>query len=172
MEVAAKLPARLGLGARGVWLDGDFRTSDWDHASDAVTVLRLLAYAGLVLVAAVLAWRALTLWTMKESFVGGAIGLFTTTMLGLAVLSPDAYIAKQNMQGPRVDAWYLLSLSDDALPALLEGHQKVLSEAAWQDQYGPLLATRAERLGASESWLTWNLGRARARAALAQYAPK
>jgi hypothetical protein len=34
--------ARLGLGARGVWLDGDFRASDWDHASDAVTVLRLL----------------------------------------------------------------------------------------------------------------------------------
>ncbi len=34
--------ARLGLGARGVWLDGDLRTSDWNEASDAVRVLRLL----------------------------------------------------------------------------------------------------------------------------------
>ncbi len=34
--------ARLGLGARGVWLDGEFRSSDWDHASAAVTVVRLL----------------------------------------------------------------------------------------------------------------------------------
>lgn len=34
--------ARLGLGARGVWLDGRFRASDWDEAADAVTVLRLL----------------------------------------------------------------------------------------------------------------------------------
>ncbi len=33
--------ARLGLGARGVWLDGEFRASDWGHASAAVTVLRL-----------------------------------------------------------------------------------------------------------------------------------
>ncbi len=33
---------RLALGARGVWLDGEFRSSDWDHASAAVTVLRLL----------------------------------------------------------------------------------------------------------------------------------
>lgn len=34
--------ARLGLGARGVWLDGAFRARDWDEASDAVSVLRLL----------------------------------------------------------------------------------------------------------------------------------
>lgn len=34
--------ARLGLGARGVWLDGRFRASDWDAPSDAVTVIRLL----------------------------------------------------------------------------------------------------------------------------------
>ncbi len=33
---------RLGLGARGVWLDGEFRTRDWDHGSAALTVLRVL----------------------------------------------------------------------------------------------------------------------------------
>ena len=38
--------ARLGLGARGVWLDGEFRGRDWDHASAAVGVLRLLEIHG------------------------------------------------------------------------------------------------------------------------------
>ncbi len=33
---------RLGLGARGVWLDGQFRARDWDAPSDAITVIRLL----------------------------------------------------------------------------------------------------------------------------------
>lgn len=33
--------ARLGLGARGVWLDGEFRARDWDAASDVAGVLRL-----------------------------------------------------------------------------------------------------------------------------------
>lgn len=33
--------ARLGLGARGVWLDGEFRARDWDTASDLAGVLRL-----------------------------------------------------------------------------------------------------------------------------------
>lgn len=135
-----------------------------------LTVLRLLAYAGLALVAAVLAWRALTLWVFAEAFVGGAIGLCTVTLLGLAALSPDAYIARQNVKREQVDVAYLVLLSDDALPALLEAQDRlpaqpyvVLSE---------VLAWRAQRLGANESPLTWNLGRARTRAALAPLWPK
>src|SRR5262245_48953213 len=38
--------ARLGLGARGVWLDGEFRRREWARALDAVRVLRLLEVAG------------------------------------------------------------------------------------------------------------------------------
>jgi len=34
--------ARLGLGARGVWLDGVFRRDDWSRPADAVTILRAL----------------------------------------------------------------------------------------------------------------------------------
>jgi hypothetical protein len=123
-----------------------------------LTVLRLLAYAGLALVAAVLTWRALTLWALKESFVGGAIGLFTTTMLGLAVLSPDAYIAKQNLKREQVDVWYLFTLSDDALPAIVEARERLPDPNVEKE-----LRTREGQLGARESLLTWNLGRARAR---------
>ena len=135
-----------------------------------LTVLRLLAYAGLGLVAVVLAWRALTLWVLAEAFVGGAIALCTTTLLGLAALSPDAYIARQNVQRENVDVAYLIVLSDDALPALLEAQDRlpnpnyvVLSE---------VLAYRAQRLGAAEPFLSWNLGRAHTRAALAPLLPQ
>ena len=34
--------ARLGLGGRGVWLDGEFRASDWNEVADAVSAVRLL----------------------------------------------------------------------------------------------------------------------------------
>lgn len=132
-----------------------------------LTVLRLLAYAGLALVAAVLAWRALTLWAFKDTFVGGAIALFTTTMLGLAALSPDAYIANQNVQREQVDVSYLIMLSDDALPALAAARERLPDPPYNTIAY--VLEYRAHRLGASESILSWNLGRARTRAALASF---
>lgn len=130
-----------------------------------LTVLRLLAYAGLGLVAAVLAWRALTLWVFADAFVGGAIGLCTVTLLGLAALSPDAYIARQNVKRENVDVAYLILLSDDALPALAEALGRLQSPP--YVVLSDVLAYRAQRLGAREPLLSWNLGRARTRAALA-----
>ena len=125
---------------------------------------RRVRLTGLVLVAAVLAWRALTLWALKGSFVGGALALFITTMLSLAVLSPDAYIATQNVKRESVDVAYLFTLSDDALPALAQARDRLPNPP--NDTIAYVLEYRANRLGASESPLTWNLGRARTRAAL------
>ncbi len=118
-----------------------------------LTVLRLLAYAGLLLVSAVLVWRALTLWVLRQHFVLGAIGLFTTTLLALAVLAPDGVIARRNLARESVDYDYLFSLSADALAEIAQKEPGFVEP--WR-----------ERLGPSESPLTWNLGRARARAAL------
>jgi hypothetical protein len=134
-----------------------------------LTVLRLLAYAGLGLVAAVLAWRALTLWTLNQAFVGGAIALFTVTMLGLAVLQPERYIAERNLAGhafnnEKVDYWYLETLSADALPALLASEQVTQSAS-----HMSVINYRFERLRTPESWLSWNRGRAAGRAALAAH---
>jgi hypothetical protein len=129
-----------------------------------LTVLRLLAYAGLFLVAAVLAWRAITLWVAKEHFVAGGIALFTTTLLGLAALSPNRYIAEQNVERTVVDVEYLILLGDEALPALYRAQDR-LPELPYR-RLGDVLVYRAHRLGASESPLSWNLGRSRTRAAL------
>lgn len=45
--------ARVGLGARGVWLDGVFRRGDWSRLADAVTLVRYLeAHTGELAIAA------------------------------------------------------------------------------------------------------------------------
>ncbi len=153
------LSTALVLATMPMMISGAARL--WRYESIyGLTVLRLLAYAGLLLVGAVLAWRALTLWTLQQSFVGGAIGLFTTTLLGLAVLSPERYIAERNVARPTLDFEYLTTLSADVVPSFV---------ALNLNPRDPTLERRNEQLGQSESLLTWNLGRARARAALHGY---
>ena len=90
--------------------------------------------------------------------MGGAIGLFTVTMLGLAVLSPERFIAERNLSREKVDLSYLQTLSADALPALVAS-----------DRVSSYFLTQwAKRLG-DESWLSWNRSRAKARAAVAPW---
>lgn len=134
------------------------------ETSYGLTVLRLMAYAGLFLVAAVLAWRAVTLWAFNDAFVGGAFAMLTSTLLGLAVLSPDAFIARRNVQMENCDVAYLIMLSDDALPALYDASDRLADPP--YTKLGEVLKYRAERLGKSEPVLTWNLGRSRSRDAL------
>lgn len=116
-----------------------------------LTVLRLMAYTGLAFVAAMLAWRALTLWVQPQRFVLGALTLLSTTLLSLAALSPERFIAEHNAASTTrtVDVWYLQTLGADAVPTLV--------------QLGAFAAPPR-----ADSALTWNLGRARARAALNQ----
>lgn len=124
----------------------------WRYESAyGLTVLRLMAYAGLALVTAVLAWRALTLWTAERAFVGGALALCTSTLLGLALLSPDAFITRRNLERGQVDFGYLAELSEDAVA--------VLAEQGQLPEYQTVTV-------ADDPGLQWNLGRARARAAL------
>lgn len=118
------------------------------ETSYGLTVLRLMAYAGLAFVAAMLAWRALTLWVAPRAFVSGALALLSTTLFSLAVLSPERFIAEHNVESVRfltdLDLAYLQTLSADAAPTLR--------------RLGVEPLNRPE----PDSWLTWNLGRARA----------
>ncbi|MFO0597084.1 MAG: DUF4173 domain-containing protein [Myxococcaceae bacterium] len=117
-----------------------------------LTVLRLMAYAGLGLVAAVLAWRAVTLWAFKSTFVHGAIGLFTLTLFSLAVMRPDAVIARHNLQMENVDYAYLATLSADVVPPMVAAG--ALRELGGLQDQKP------------DPAFGWNLGRAAARSAL------
>jgi len=87
-------------------------------------------------------------WIPRAALLAGAC-----TLLALAALNPDAFIADRNVERyaetGKIDWYYLDSLSDDAAPAL----------APIADQAPVCLAGDA----AQDDWLEWNLGRSRAK---------
>lgn len=126
------------------------------------TRLRLLVdvfegWLGLLVLAVLVSGLALRSgWLPRFALLSGAVAL-----LGLAVVNPDAWIARHNLdrydETGRVDWDYLAGLSDDAVPVLTE----LTGDA------------RACALGGRESggddWLEWNLGRSRATAELEEH---
>jgi hypothetical protein len=89
-----------------------------------------------------------------------ALATAVATLLGLAALNPDAFIAERNIARfattKQIDIDYLTTLSPDATPALRTLPEPYRSCA---------LATIKElNRDSSDSWLQWNLGRATARA--------
>jgi hypothetical protein len=87
------------------------------------------------------------------------VGTGFAALLGLAFLNPDRYIAERNIdrwhETQKIDVWYLGTLSDDAVPALA---------TLPPDLRGCVLEFRRV---AADDWRSWNLGRQRARATLA-----
>jgi hypothetical protein len=119
-----------------------------------LTELRIYATGVVVWLAAVFLWLCLTTLRERGRFAVGAVALGFAATLALNVLDPDALIARVNLARPHVDAAYLASLSDDALPTLL----------ARRAELPPSLARAlAERPAPSIDLLSWNVSRARAR---------
>jgi hypothetical protein len=87
-------------------------------------------------------------------------------MLTLAVINPDAYIAKHNVdryeRTGQIDPAYLATLSADAFPAL-DRLPAALRACALRDLAPALRATPAD------PWYEFNLDRSRARSVLAHY---
>jgi hypothetical protein len=123
------------------------------------TRLRLLvdvfeSWLGLLVLAVLASGIALrAAWLPRFALLSGIVAL-----LCLAAVNPDAWIAERNLdrnaETGRVDWYYLHGLSDDAVPAFAE-----LPE---DRERCALLGRKA----ASDDWLEWNLGRARAAEAL------
>ncbi|MFC6090275.1 DUF4153 domain-containing protein [Saccharothrix lopnurensis] len=86
------------------------------------------------------------------------LGAGFATLLGLAALNPDRFIAERNVDRWRatgeVDVTYLGRLSDDAVPALTALPDDLRGCALWLRHVD------------EDGWRSWNLGRLRAREAL------
>jgi hypothetical protein len=97
---------------------------------------------------------------------GATVGLAVLMLLGLAALDPEGYVASRNAAryegSGKIDAWYLRALSADATPALTELPDPVRRCT---------LSWIAEDLEEPDPWYAWNLGRQRAREALADLGP-
>ena len=84
--------------------------------------------------------------------------------LALNVVNPDALIARTNLSRPHVDAAYLGSLSDDAVPPLLERLPSL--DPPLRSALATALLERHESDG---GLLAWNASRSRAQSLLAEH---
>jgi hypothetical protein len=95
-----------------------------------------------------------------------SVGLTVVLLLTLAVLNPEDYVARRNIeryqQVGKIDAWYLRALSADATPALTQLPDPVRR---------CVLSWINRDLKDPDPWYGWNLGRQRARDALGQLPP-
>ena len=107
-------------------------------------------WLGLVVVAVMAAGVAMRGWWLPRAAVLSAAGLF----LALAVVNPDAWIARHNIERyettGKVDWYYLSGLSADAVPTL--------AALPPQDAACALPDSPAY----DDAWTAWNLGRSRA----------
>jgi len=79
---------------------------------------RLYSHVFAFALAAMLAWRAVTLWSLPQTFATGSVASLIGFVLALNVLNPDAFIAERNLQRDDVDRHHLSTLSADAAPAI------------------------------------------------------
>ena len=109
----------------------------------------------LVLIAGI---RLRTSWLPRTAVAGWVL-----TLLALAVLNPDRFIAAQNVsrfeESGKIDVWYLSTLSADAVPEL---------DRLPAEQRACALADIAEQLrDRPDDWRSLNLARERARTVVA-----
>ncbi|MGH2781009.1 MAG: DUF4153 domain-containing protein, partial [Thermoleophilaceae bacterium] len=148
-----------------------------------LTELRLYTAAFMIWLVIVFAWfGASVLRDRRERFMAGALGTFMIGVLAVSAVNPDAAIVRANAariasqlvgsaeerRRPAFDARYAASLSDDAVPALLEVFGRLDSWRRCVVAEG-LLARREGENGAD--WRTWNLSRWRAEDTIGVAAP-
>ena len=124
---------------------------------------------------AILAW-GLARGTMRWALQPLAIAALTVAA-GVNVMAPSEYIVRANVarvlepsslppDAERgLDAWYLVTLGDGAVPALVEALRSLPD--AERQRLGTRLRQEAEwRVRPEQPWQTWNVDRERARRAL------
>jgi hypothetical protein len=145
------------------------------------TELRLYVAVSIAAMAATLATLAAFLATDRTRWLGHAmvvIGL--VSLLGLNLLAPAAFVAERNLARvtdpslvppdgeASLDSDYLAVLPDDAIPALVAALPSLPVQE--RERVLTLLKARRTELAHEDAYLSpfaWNLGRERARAALA-----
>jgi hypothetical protein len=127
-----------------------------------LTELRVYAAGAIIWIAVVCVWFGATvLRGRRHAFAVGVLVSGFAATLALNLIDPDALIARTNIDRPKVDVGYLADLSDDAVPALVAGLDRLTPE-----QRRFLAAELARRGTAAGDWRSWNLSRSRAAAVL------
>lgn len=134
------------------------------QAAYGLTEFRFYAAAFMGWLASVVVWFVATvLWGQRERFAVGALVTGFVTVALLDGLNPDAVIVRTNVSraaaGATFDAYYVSSLSADAVPVLVAALPRLEPE-----QRRVVAATCLQRWSfpTQPDWRTWNWSRARA----------
>jgi hypothetical protein len=115
----------LLIGLVLVMLVSAWRRMALYEAAFGYTELRLIVYVCMAWLAVTLVWFLLTLWARPDRFAIGALLAVMGFLITLNLINPDAFIARQNLDRYVItgdlDAAYLATLSNDAVPQLLRG---------------------------------------------------
>jgi hypothetical protein len=132
-----------------------------------LTELRLYTTIFMVWISVVLLWFVLTvLRARRDRFAFGALLAGFAAIFAINAMNPDALIAGTNINrmedGKRFDAYYLTTLSADAVPVLVESLPQIGDKRLWKGH--TVEQTVVDRWNSGRAdWRTWNLGRSRAR---------
>jgi hypothetical protein len=139
-----------------------------------LTELRLYTTVFMFWISTVLIWFVLTaMRSRRDRFAFGALVAGFAAILAINAMNPDALIASTNIdrmeEGKRFDAYYLTTLSADAVPVIVASLPEIGQESVWQDY-----SLEQEILNnwntKPKDWRTWNLGRSRAARSVEGYA--
>jgi Domain of unknown function (DUF4173) len=138
-----------------------------------LTELRLYTTIFMVWISVVLLWFVLTvLRARRDRFAFGALLAAFAAIFAINAMNPDALIASTNIErmeaGKRFDAYYLTTLSADAVPVLVESLPQIGDDRLWK-AYTVEQAVVDRWYSRDSDWRTWNLGRSRARQLVASY---
>jgi hypothetical protein len=138
-----------------------------------LTELRLYTTIFMAWISAVLLWFVLTvLRARRDRFAFGALLAGFAAIFAINAMNPDALIASTNIdrmeEGKRFDAYYLSTLSADAVPVLVESLPEIGDTNLWKDY--TVERAIVDRWDTKQpDWRTWNLGRSRARQSVRSY---
>jgi hypothetical protein len=138
-----------------------------------LTTVRFYPMVVMIWLALIFIWFSLTvLRGVREQFAWGALWLAIFVVGTLHVFNPDEYIVRTNIrlmnEGRAFDAAYNSSLSDDAMPVLLENLSAMSFENQCRVKWN--LSRRLEEAQKETDFRSWNFSRWSARNRLAQNA--
>ena len=172
---AFNLAATLLLTLTIILLLSAFKRLALYESAYGFTLMRLLPHVFMVWLGALLLWFIITLWIAPGRL---AIGILTAAfgfILTLNLLNPDAFIVRQNvarfrahgkladfMNSRSVDVYYFQTLSEDAVPALLEELPNLRGARPAVEEDLRRRYQRMQEDDAWRAWQSWNLSRWRA----------
>jgi hypothetical protein len=172
-EVLFKALAGLMVGLLFVVVASALQRMYLYQQAFGLTELRLYTTVFMLWISTVLVWFVLTvLRERRERFAFGAMLTGFAAIFAINAMNPDALIVATNIdrmeEGKRFDAYYLTTLSADAVPVLVDSLPEIGNKRLWKDfTVEQAVVGNWDSRGAD--WRTWNLSRSRARRSVRSY---